>query len=162
MGNGQVQISVEKIYHSEITLQKFLYIIVCNFSKWIFLVIASSGQESRDAIRSQGQDFPSLQQHIKTFMVVQYSPVGFEAAISMPYSSTLVSSGLIDDRGGELTGEVTGYLLDSSKRPSDTSLSSNVDHSKMHFLSSQGPVTGSLSMRAIVVDHESNKGTDDI
>ena len=132
------------------------------FKTSIFLVIASSGQESRDTIRSQGQDFPSLQQHIKTFMVVQYSPVGFEAAISMPYSSTLVSSGLIDDGGGELTGEVTGYLLDSSNRPSDTSLTSNSDHSKVHSLSSQGPVTGSLSLRAIVVDHEINKGTDDI
>ena len=95
-------------------------------------------------------------------MVVQYSPVGFEAAISMPYSSTLISSGLIDDGGGELTGEVTGYLLDSSKLPSDASLSSDSDHSKMHSLSSQGPVAGSLSLRAIVVDHEINKGTDDI
>ena len=95
-------------------------------------------------------------------MVVQYSPVGFEAAISMPYSSTLVSSGLIDDGGGELKGEVTGYLLDSSKRPSDTSSISDSDHLKVHSLSSQGPITGSLSLRAIVVDHKINKGTDGI
>ena len=89
-------------------------------------------------------------------MVIQYSPVGFETHISMPPSSILSGSGIIDDGAGTLRGDVTARLLDKSFQEFDYNLSGQ--DSKSSSISSQGPVTGALSLKATVIDHTNNKG----
>ena len=89
-------------------------------------------------------------------MVIQYSPVGFETHISMPPSSILSGSGIIDDGAGTLRGEVTARLLDNSFQEFGYNLS-GLD-SKSPSISSQGPVTGALSLKATAIDHTNNKG----
>ena len=121
------------------------------------LVIASTRGLSENT-HTSGKDFSSLQQHTKTFTVIPYSPVGFETHITMPFSSILTGSGIIDDGAGTLTGEVTGYLIDTTFDPSVSGIGSTQDDFAVHSLSSQGPVIGSLSLKAIVIDYTTNGG----
>ena len=101
------------------------------------------------------QDYLRVHHHVKSFTVIQYSPVGFEAHISMPSSTIMVGSGIIDDGGGELEGEVTAYLL-------DTSLKSSLENVQGRSSSSQAPVIGSLMLRAVVLDSLNDGGMSNI
>ena len=74
----------------------------------------------------------------------------------MPPSSILGGSGIIDDGAGTLTGEVTARLLDNSYK--DFGYDVGEDVSITQTLSSQGPVTGLLSLKATVIEHGKNKG----
>ena len=85
--------------------------------------------------------------------MIPYSPVGFETHITMPPSSILGGSGIIDDGAGTLTGDVTARLLDNSYKGFGYDVGS-----KTQTLSSQGPVTGLLSLKATVIEHGKNKG----
>ena len=96
------------------------------------------------------QDYIRRHQHTKSFTVIRYSPIGFEAHISMPSSSILVSSGIIDDGGGTLEGGVTAYLLDTSLK--------SIESYQINSVSSQAPVVGSLILRAVVLDSLENGG----
>ena len=90
------------------------------------------------------------------FFVIPYSPVGFETHITMPPSSILGGSGIIDDGAGTINGDVTARLLDSSYK--EFGYNVGEDGSKAQTLSSQGPVTGALSLNATVIEHGKNKG----
>ena len=74
----------------------------------------------------------------------------------MPPSSILSGSGIIDDGAGTLRGDVTARLLDKSFQEFEYNLSGR-DY-KSSSISSQGPVTGALSLKATVIDPTNNKG----
>ena len=61
-----------------------------------------------------------------------------------------------------MTGEVTGYLLDNSGAYSDSPYSSSQVDTRIHSVSSQAPVTGSVSLKAIVIDNEGIKDLSNI
>ena len=123
-----------------------------NYDLYIHIVIASTQGHPVDNIFLH----ENTHQYTKTFIVVPYSPVGFETQVSIPPSSIIGGSGIIDDGSGTLTGEVTAHLLDSSR--TELRGQQGVKHSEAQSFSSQGPVTGALSLKATVIDHVKNKG----